>query len=77
MTAEELDDVSGDRPDSMTEEQIIDILKGHKFRFHLDNYQQYSLESRKITEQILKFEEFKLESACDTLEEHLKEFQEP
>lgn len=29
MTAEELDDVTGDKPQPMTEEQAIDVLKGH------------------------------------------------
>jgi hypothetical protein len=39
MNADELDDVSGEKPQPMTEEQVITVLKGHKFRFTLQNYQ--------------------------------------
>lgn len=39
LNSDELDDVAGKKPLPMTEEEVIDILKGHRFKFSLDNYQ--------------------------------------
>lgn len=77
LQAEEIDDVAGSIPKPLDEEFVIELLKGNKFRFSLDNYQAYSADSRKITEQILKFESFDFDESFNTISEHLKEHSEP
>ena len=51
LTQEELDD---GKPSPMTPEQVIDLLKGHKFRFSLgangEQVKDYLIEARKISE---------------------------
>lgn len=37
LKSEELDDVQGGKPEAMTPEKVMEILKGNKFRFSLDN----------------------------------------
>ena len=57
MKADELDDITGSsKPESMTPETVMEVLKGNKFRFSLENgdYKQYLTDSRKIAEKILK-----------------------
>lgn len=61
----------------MTEEQVVDILKGHRFRFGLDGFEQYLAESRKIAERILKRTEVNMDKGIQTVKEHLSEVAEP
>lgn len=53
------------------------VLKGHRFKFSLDNFEQYSSESRKIAERILKRSEVNLDRGVETIKQHLEDVQEP
>jgi hypothetical protein len=61
----------------MTEEDIMEVLKGHRFTFSLANYEQYLTESRKIAEKILKRSEVDIKRAVVSLKDHLHEVKEP
>jgi hypothetical protein len=37
LNSEELEDVAGKKPSPMTEEYVIEILKGNRFKFSLDS----------------------------------------
>ena len=77
LDSEELDDVGGAKPQPLDEESAIKILKGHKFKFSLDGYLEYMVDSRRIGEQILKRTVVDIDRAVQTLEAHLNEVQEP
>lgn len=42
LNSEELEDVAGKKPKPMTQEKAMKILKGHRFRFGLEGFEQYS-----------------------------------
>lgn len=67
MQAEEMDDVIGSKPELMDEESVIEVLKGHKFKFSVANYDGYLKESRKICEKIMNVAEFNLNTAINTI----------
>lgn len=77
LNSEELEDVAGKKPTPMTEEDVKAVLQGHRYRFNLDNFEQYSTESRKIAERILKRGEVNIERAIQTIKQHLEEVKEP
>eukprot|EP00347_Sterkiella_histriomuscorum_P006178 403353763 len=78
LNSEELEDVAGKKPTPMTEEQVMNVLKGHRFKFSLDShFEQYSTESRKIAEKILKRSEVNLQRGIETIKQHLQDVQEP
>lgn len=52
---------------------MMAVLKGHRFKFSLDNFEQYSSESRKIAERILKRSEVNLERGVETIKQHLED----
>ena len=56
---------------------MIEVLKGHRFKFTLDNYETYLIESRKIAEKILKRAEVNIEKGAETIKEHLHDVSEP
>ena len=73
LKSEELDDVAGtSKPEPMTPDSVMDILKGNRFRFSLDNghYKDYLIESRKISEKILKRSVVNIERGLETIKEH-------
>ena len=39
LNSEELEDVAGKKPEPMNESEMIDVLKGNRFTFTLDNYE--------------------------------------
>jgi translation initiation factor IF-1 len=53
----------------MTCEGVMEILKGNRFRFSLDNghYKEYLVESRKIAEKILKRSVVNIELGLKTI----------
>jgi len=77
LKSDELEDVAGKKPHPMHEDQVYEILKGNRFRFTLDNFEQYSAETRKIAERIFKRSEVNIERGVETIEQNLKEVEEP
>jgi hypothetical protein len=80
LKSEELDDVAGTaKPEPMTCEGVMDVLKGNRFRFSLDNghYKEYLIESRKIAEKILKRSVVNIERGLQTIQEHFVEVSDP
>lgn len=78
--SEELDDVSGmSKPEPMTCESVMDVLKGNHFRFSLDNghFKDYLIESRKIAEKILKRSIVNIDRALQTIREHFNKVSDP
>lgn len=69
--------MAGKKPDPMSEQDVIEVLKGHRFTFTLENYEQYSAESRKNAEKILKRSEVDVKKGVDALKNHLHEVAEP
>ena len=63
----------------MESEQIMEILKGNRFRFSLDSEHEkdYLIEARRISEKILKRSSVDIEKGFATIEEHLTEVYEP
>jgi hypothetical protein len=63
----------------MTAERLMEVLKGNHFRFSLDNshYKDYLIEARKISEKILKRSSVNIERGLKTIQDHLKEVNEP
>ena len=58
-----MDDVAGSKPEPMSEETVMEILQGHKFKFEISNYEQYLKDSRKIAEKTLIVPEFSIDTA--------------
>lgn len=58
IKSEELDDVTvGDsKPKPMDTDSMMDLLKGHHFKFHLEreHVKDYLIEARRISEKIFK-----------------------
>ena len=57
LKSEEMDDVSGfEKPKPMDTDSVMEILKGNRFKFSLDNgnFKEYLIEARRIAEKILK-----------------------
>ena len=77
LSSEELDDVAGKKPFPMDADSMIEVLKGNRFKFTLDNYEQYLVESRKIAEKILKRSEVNIQKGVQTIQEYLHEANEP
>ena len=67
------------KPDPMNPESVMDLLKGNRFRFSLDgeNYKDYLLEARRISEKILKRSAVNVERAIETIIEHFNEVSDP
>jgi hypothetical protein len=67
------------KPEPMTSESVMDVLKGNRFRFSLDNghYKDYLIESRKIAEKILKRSTVNIDRGLQTIREHFKEVSDP
>lgn len=81
LNSEELDDVVGgsQKPQPMDSDSIMELLKGNRFKFSLDNghFKEYLIESRRIAEKILKRSVVNIERGLQTIQEHLKEVNEP
>ena len=81
LKSEELDDVVGgyEKPRPMDSDQIMDLLKGNKFKFSLDHghFNEYLIEARRIAEKILKRSVVNIDRGLQTIQEHLKEVNEP
>lgn len=56
----------------MTSESVMEVLKGNRFKFSLDNgdFKEYMIESRKIAEKILKRSVVNIERGLKTILEH-------
>lgn len=81
LSQEEFDDVAG-VPAPMTPEQVMDLLKGHRFRFSLGTsdgpqIKDYLIEARKISEKILRRSVVNLEKGLATIQDHLALVNEP
>jgi hypothetical protein len=78
LKQDELEDIGG-KPDAMDSDQLMDILKGNKFRFSLDqdHVKEYLIEARKIAEKILKRSVVNIDRGVQTIIEHLTEVNEP
>lgn len=70
LLADELDDVEGGLPEPMDEKWMMEVLQGHKFKFTLENHQQYLHDSRSILEQILKCQDFDIHKCLETITKH-------
>ena len=80
LKSEEMDDVSGlEKPKPMDSDSVMEILKGNRFKFSLDNshYKEYLIDARKIAEKILKRSVVNIERGLATIQEHLREANEP
>jgi hypothetical protein len=80
LKADELDDVNGmSKPEAMTPESVMEILKGNRFKFSLDNehFKDYMIKARKIAEKILKRNVVNIQRGLSTIQEHLNEVSEP
>ena len=61
----------------MDPDSVIEVLKGHKFTFSLDNMKQYVVDTRRIAEKILKRSKVNIENGSGMIESHLVEMHEP
>jgi hypothetical protein len=80
LKSDELDDVTGlEKPKPLDSEAIMEVLKGNKFKFSLDhgNFKEYLVQSRKISELILKRSVVNIERGLATIEDHLEQVNEP
>ena len=80
LKSEEMDDVSGlEKPKPMDSDSVMEILKGNRFKFSLDNgnFKEYLIEARRIAEKILKRSVVNVHRGLATIQEHLKEASEP
>jgi len=80
LKSDELDDVTGlERPKPLYSEAIMEVLKGNRFKFSLDhgNFKEYLVQSRKISELILKRSVVNIERGLATIEDHFDKVSEP
>ena len=80
LKSDELDDVTGlERPKPLDSEAIMEVLKGNRFKFSLDhgNFKEYLVQSRKISELILKRSVVNIERGLATIEDHFDKVSEP
>lgn len=57
----------------MDENSVLNVFSGYKFKFAVKDFDEYLIESRKISEKLLKIEEFSLENSIKIIKEHLIE----